>query len=195
MFTNKKTALFTYTATFTASMLLTLLITPVYTVYAATDLGYRFTSATATITNNTTNYGSNISNAVSAWNQYSDLNLSMGPSGNINWWEGNYGATGWDGGTVMYNSTNQACSNWPSLSISGNCNTTNKKATYGYIYFNTYYGSFYIPDYGTRHELGHAFGLGHVSCLVDSVMRGGACRPDVPTTLKSDELTQINAWY
>ncbi len=136
-----------------------------------------------------------MSAAANDWDQNTDLVVSQGSGGNIMFWEGSYGATGWDGGTEAYNGNNRPCVNWPDLTVNGNCNTTDRKANYSYIYFNTYYGPYYLPAYGTRHEIGHVFGLGHVSCSTNSIMKYGTCRPNVPTTLQADEKNQINSWY
>ncbi len=71
---------------------------------AATDIGYRFYSASAKVTNNTTSYGLHVSAAATDWNQNTDSVVSQGSGGNINFWEGNYGYTEWDAGTEAYNS-------------------------------------------------------------------------------------------
>lgn len=183
-------------ASFFASLVFLLSVT---TAEAATDYNYRWYSTSAIVDIRTTNYRSDISGAVYGWDTSTDLSLSEGsaPSGygGIIVLQGNYGTHGWDAGVQPYNQNNQSCFDWPSLALNSNCNKTTKKVHYGYIYFNDAYGSYSMPKYGARHELGHFWGLGHVGCSTNSVMKDGSCRPNVPEYLQTDEINTVNSWY
>jgi hypothetical protein len=168
------------------------------TIFAATDLGYCWAGSSAIVENRTSSYSVAVSDAANSYHNYTDLTVSQSTSGsNIIYLQGNYGA-GMSNAVAIANSyyggSWHACANADG-SLTGACNTSDKKASHAYIYFNDYHGTFPLPQWGTRHEMGHVFGLGHVSCATDSVMKDGSCYPNVPTTLRTDEINQINAWY
>lgn len=164
------------------------LLVPVTQVDAATDYGWRWFSTTAIVENRTASYGTDIGGAAYAYNNSTDLSVSVGGSGNIMFIQGNYGATGWDARAEPFNQYNQPC--W----LNSNCNKTDRKAHYAYIYFNDHYGAFSMPKYGARHEMGHVFGLGHVGCTW-SIMADGGCRSSVPEYLQLDDINAISSWH
>lgn len=76
----------------------------------------------------------------------------------------------------------------------GNCNQTDRKADNAVIYLDsTQYNTLQTRIYVALHEMGHVFGLYHVPCTVNSVMRTGC--PSPPTWLQTLEIVWINHNY
>lgn len=130
-----------------------------------------------------------------------DLNVghtssSSGSTGYISFYEGNYAAP-WTGKAEPYNATNQICINSSGTS-NGNCNTTNKKATYGYVKIDMSDRSSLDQGanakYVIEHEAGHIFGMGHEACVDASVMVEGNC-PTRYSTLQTMDRTFLNNNY
>jgi hypothetical protein len=74
---------------------------------------------------------------------------------------------------------------------------TTKKAASGTIYFNDYHGVFPSSqrNFAARHELGHIFGMGHVTnCTPSSVMKTLDCS-SLPSSLTTSDKNVINGWY
>jgi hypothetical protein len=166
----------------------------------AHDWGFRFYSTSANVENRTSSYGTAVQHAVNNYDANTDLTVRLATPSVIIYLQGNWGNTWWDAGTVPY-SRSRPCVSWPSLTLTGTCDKTNNKADFAYIYFNDYKGAFNMPEYGTRHEMGHVFGQSHAFCLQPpgdntwSVMREGGCRPNVPTSLTAHDIADFNSWY
>jgi len=166
---------------------------------ATTDLGYRFNTTNMSVSDCTSNYGSAISSTVMDYNNNTDLTMSLIPFSCtlITYTEGNYGNTPWHAVTIARNSSGSPCANFSDGSLTGNCNTTTQKAASGTIYFNDYPGVFPSTqkNWAARHEMGHMFGMGHVtSCTPNSVMKTPDCA-SLPSTLTSSDTNVINGWY
>lgn len=136
-------------------------------------------------------WSASVTSAAFDYNNNTDLHVD-GPCGsscgNIRYVQGNYGATGWDGGTIVY-TDGTSCVDWPTLTLNGNCNSTNHKADFAYIYFNTYYNPGAYPTYLAKHELGHVFGLDHNT--VASVMSNNSTY----TSLQAHDISDLNGMY
>jgi hypothetical protein len=168
--------------------------------------GFKFNITNPRVENRQTSYGTYISSAVNDYrtntNKLRPIYVTSSPSVII-YIQGNYGATNWAWGTLPYYQGTQ-CVTWPGLSPywTGRCADAHL-FDFAYIYINTACptpGGCTMPHYLARHELGHAFGLGHVS-EVDcpsqywSIMLGGFCRPNVPTTLQQHDKNDLNTKY
>lgn len=122
-----------------------------------------------------------------------DLAAGSGPNGEgeIRWVDGNYGATPWSAVTIPYWGST-ACADWNGM-ITGNCNTTTKKANRASIYFNLSLLSVFAYGHTMPHEMGHVVGLAHNNTLSTAIMY-----PSITSTathLLSCEIEGINAWY
>ena len=169
------------------------------TVEAADDLGYRFNTRSVSVSQCTTNYGSYISSAVSDYNDNTDLSMTLITNSCtlISYTQGDYGATPWIAVAVPQNSPTRPCIDISDGDVTGDCNKTTRKASSATIYFNDYYGV--LPashrNFAMRHEMGHVFGLAHVSCSTSSVMKESTDCSSLPSTLRTHEKNLINSWY
>ena len=76
----------------------------------------------------------------------------------------------------------------------GDCDRVNDKATRADIWLNRYYyNTQSFREYLARHEMGHVFGLYHVSCSVNSVMDTGCASQT--TILQNLEKIWVNLNY
>lgn len=152
----------------------------------------------ALLENRTSSYGFAVSSAGIDYNNNTDLHVDQcadnGQCGNIVVLQGNYGATGWSAFAHVYRGLSE-CNTYPDGLFTGNCNRTDRRADFGYVYFNDFEGPFPEPQWGARHEIGHVFGMIHTTCTEDSVMRPGVCYPNVPSTLTLHDIDDINRNY
>lgn len=164
----------------------------------AADLGYRYFSSTTAVSNTATGFSSYVSSAAADYNNNTDLTVSFVTNATavINFTQGNYGATNWEANSVSRNQYQEDCSTFQTGSLTGNCNTTDRKARYATIYINSYYS---IPTtvrhWLTRHELGHALGMGHLDCNADAIMRQTRFCSTPPSSLRPYDISLINSWY
>lgn len=167
-----------------------------HSVYATHQQGWKYWRTSAYVENRGTSYDSAIKNAVSDYSNNTDLTVyKVASNGDIVYIEGNYGNTGWDGGSQPLSASNQ-CFSWPALQPTGYCNKTNHKVDFGYLYINTYYDAYEQPQYGMRHEMGHVWGISHESCgSTRGIMEEGQCRPNVVETLNSHDRFELRFLY
>lgn len=92
-------------------------------------------------------------------------------------------------GTYIY------CANKTNAALNGNCNSTDKRASGGDIYLNSYYKTFMDNNsrFIVKHELAHMFGMAHAECE-DSIMRLSYCG-GLPSSLRPHDINHINANY
>jgi predicted Zn-dependent protease len=121
-------------------------------------------------TNSSDGFSSAVSAAVSDWynNTVTFPNVvSPGTSAQMHYYSGNYGDSGWLGGTSVYSGATLCGS---VSGVTGNCNKTTVKADYAVFSLNNYYWNPWPGPTGTEtyhkqrtaaHELGHALGLSH----------------------------------
>lgn len=158
--------------------------------------GWKYWRAYAYVENRTVSYDTMVSHAVSDFSNSTDLTVYKVPqNGDIVYIQGNYGSTGWDGGAQPFSANNQ-CFSWPALIPTGYCNKTDHKVDFGYLYINDYYGSYNMPEYGMRHEMGHVWGISHESCgNYSGIMEEGQCRPNVVQSLSAHDRYELRLLY
>ncbi len=173
-------------------------------VYAAIgEYNFRWNNIFAKFQNQNTPYQSNIQSAASDWDR-TDLHVSYLPNGHsadlIHFRQDNRGAGFPVARAIAYyvppSGGIQPCFNLSDGSWTGNCNKTDRKASYGKIYLNTYYSDFINSHTDTviRHEPGHIFAMQHSSCSDNSIMRGGECGTWF-SALQQMDIDWINARY
>ena len=173
------------------------------------DLLFRWEDSSAVVCDEDTSWATEAEEAADDFNDNTDLTVtwtsSCSNSHDIANREWDYGITGWigfaytftDGGTTP-------CWNWE---WTDDCNTTDHKADYAYIIWNTYSGyAINEPDWQARHELGHVFALRHPAGSTEcstpepSVMIAvtnpvdGDCDEQYET-LQNQDITDINGQY
>lgn len=177
----------------------TLLAIAVTSTISAHDFGYKFYSANVTFRAINLSWGSQVQSAADDYN-WTALNVSYsttyssGP-GSIQFYQSNYGASGWIARAQGWNAVGSQCSSDDGLSLTGNCNRTDKKANYGAVYLDLADQAFIDahPNFVVRHEAGHILGMAHGPCSEDSVMvpNCGTLR----ATLSTHDKNNMNANY
>jgi hypothetical protein len=166
---------------------------------AMADQGYRFNSSSVAVGDCTRNYGFEISSAVANYNDSTDLTMTyIGHAcTTITYTQGDYGVTPWIAITIARNSSGDPCADFSNGFMTGNCNKTNKKAAAATIYFNDHYALSASSSFSVRHEMGHVFGMAHVTgCTPLSVMKvPGECSEPFPPLLTTADINLINSWY
>jgi len=171
----------------------------------AHDIGYRFLLFGSVRVNNiNTNYGNAINQAIADYDISTELALSSFYSCEtygICYRQDDRGA-GFPVARAIarrtVNGTYFYCANLSDGSLTGNCNTTDRKAMGGTIYLNINASVRDILDgnavFVMKHEMGHIFGMGHGDCNEVSVMVPGGC-PLYYNALKSHDISTMNNWY
>lgn len=162
----------------------------------AHDQGWIYNKTSITVWDGGITYSGAVLSAVSDYNYWTDLAVSdpgCDAYCDIIFAQGDWGS-GWYGFADVINTAGEYCATFPDGWPTGNCNKTTKKADHGYVYFNTYYYPFSNSqaNWVARQELGHHFGLAHVSCTTSSVMNGASCPR---SALQPHDISDINALY
>ena len=152
--------------------------------------------------NRTANYGGAVAHATQQYNNQTDLTVTQCPDngscGTVIFIQDNYGGGQgmFSGLSFNYSHSNPCTVFAPPFAATGNCNTTDKKVDFGYIYFNTAFAVQVPIRWVVKHEAGHSFGLSHVpdDCQLLSVMMTGACA-NRPKNLQAHDIQDVNAWY
>ena len=156
----------------------------------------RFHSTSVNADDRTASYGSEVSAAIQDYDDNTDMTWTdTNDPAVIIYLEGNWGATGWYAGQQAL-SDSVPCFSWPSLSLTGDCDTAQNKSDFSYIYLNTHYQTDLDDaiEFVVRHEPGHVMGMAHTSCGTNSVMKYGWCT-NKPSTLQTHDKNHINDWY
>lgn len=128
------------------------------TTYGA-DLGYRWYSSYATIKSSASGYNSYVLNTRTDYHNNTDMTMyidSTDPDIEVVLVRG----VSFRGLAMAY-SAYGPCAFFSTGQLTGNCNTTNKKATAGTIYFRDGAVPTSEREWAVRHEVGHIFGMGH----------------------------------
>jgi hypothetical protein len=198
MLTSLKSAKAQCLFSFVAAFAVALSIVP--TMYAH-DNGYKYYSSSVTFRPNSTNWKSQIQSAASDYDS-TDLTVTYSTNsgsgyGNINYYQSNYGATGWIARAQGWNYYNEKCALDDGSGLTGKCNRTEmrRKAHYGAVYLDLADQSFIDahPNFVIRHEAGHILGMAHGPCDEDTVMvpNCGTLR----ATLSTHDRTNMNNNY
>lgn len=185
----------------------TLTVLTIRTVTATVSpIGWVWYASSATFeTKYAPTYRSVVQFAAAHYDSQTDLlvgHISYEGSGNgyIKYIEGNYGVTSWTGLATPYNALGQACANVGQ--ITGNCNTTDKKAVRATINIDLADSSFLNQgtnaQYVMIHEAGHVFGMAHPDCFDpaqgSAVMLSGTCDKHA-NALVGEEKSWLNNRY
>lgn len=171
---------------------------------SAHNIGWVWNTYYTNVENRTSKYGTYVSNSVS--NYYNSTNISptlVSSGGNLVHLD-TYDTRGsWWAGTVPY-SGGTKCVSFPDLVSTGYCNSSDHKVDFTYIYWNSYN----IPstasstnlNFVARHEMGHSYGLAHISeggCVAtpSSVMQKFVNCAASTSALTSHDVSDINGLY
>ncbi len=160
---------------------------------------FRWYNSTVTVKDLTDNYSAQVGTAIFEYDNYTDMDWSASSTGTLTFYEMNIGYVVWIGAGIAERPSNEgwvACSSYPDLSITGECDHLNHKARRGHVYLNTKYqwDLDLLIDTLVLHEPGHVIGMAHSDCTDDSVMNRYGCG-NLPILLKFHDKTHINEWY
>jgi len=158
--------------------------------YAA-DLGYRWYTSYATIQSNASDYVQYPLNTRDDYHNNTDMTMYI-DTDNADIEVVIVSGVSF-GGRAIAHSAYGPCAYYSSGQLTGNCNTSDKKAAAGTVYIKS--GAFPPEqrDWVIRHEIGHIFGMAHDgSGSCHSVMDEDYC---VVSALQSFDISLMNSWY
>lgn len=167
----------------------------------AHSIGWKWdTSSRPVVSNYTTPYGAAIASAVDDYHRNTDLSLNTCNSPcreSVRHTQVSVGNVDWAGLADSY-------SNGLKCLVSITCNETTNKVTYGIAVWNSAHGPYTdgFANYLARHEMGHIFGLAHVTCVTPEYQSAGFysvmgvhCPYDALSVLQTHDIQDINAKY